>query len=59
MEPHPLAMTRELTALFVLLVFVQILDYSLELPFDLMVYFDNRVSSQTKLDDCTWNKGMH
>jgi len=24
-----------------------------------MVYFDNRVSSQTKLDDCTWNKGMH
>jgi hypothetical protein len=52
-------MTRELTALFVLLVFVQILDYSLELPFDLMVYFDNRVSSQTKLDDCTWNKGMH
>jgi hypothetical protein len=42
-------MTRELTALFVLLVFVQILDYSLELPFDLMVYFDNRVSSQTKL----------
>jgi len=24
-----------------------------------MVYFDNRVSSQTELDDCTWNKGMH